>query len=71
MNMGSWVGVEVAFGAAPMALKGEAFWIAIGVGIGVATGSATKSKKSDDESYHCPSWIGRPFGEGAPCPRPR
>ena len=52
MNMGSWVGV--AFGAALMTLTGEAFWIAIGVGIGAATGSATKSKKSDDESYRCP-----------------
>ena len=49
MNMGSWVGVGVAFGAVLMALTGEAFWIAIGVGIGAAMGSATKSKKSDDE----------------------
>ena len=49
MNRGSWVGVEVAFGAVLMALTGEAFWIAFGVAIGVAMGSATKSKKSDDE----------------------
>ena len=49
MNMGSWVGVGVAFGAALVTLTGEAFWIAIGVGIGAAMGSATKSKKSDDE----------------------
>ncbi len=46
-NVGNWIGVGTAIGAAVFAATNEPVWIAVGVAIGAALGWQ-KPKKQDD-----------------------
>ena len=48
-NVGNWIGVCTAIGAALFAATNEPTWIAVGVAIGAALGSRKPKSEKDSE----------------------
>ena len=48
-NVGNWIGVCTAIGAALFATTNEPTWIAVGVAIGAALGSRKPKSEKDSE----------------------
>ena len=49
-NVGNWIGVGTAIGAAVFAATNEQVWIAVGVAIGAAMGWRKPKKKNEKET---------------------
>ena len=49
-NVGNWIGVGAAIGAAVFAATNEPVWIAVGVAIGAAMGWRKPKKKNEKET---------------------
>ena len=62
-DVGNWIGVGTAIGAAVFAATNEPVWIAVGVAIGAAIGWRKPKDKNDQQPQWTPNKTWRAFLE--------